>query len=170
MKKRITILLLLCLILINVTPDEIVKLQNGKKVLLLDDFTWIFLEESNNEFDFNSIKDNQIPNFLRGGIKCNSETIKIAVEMYFNGWRYTMPRPKSAQARWGNYDGRTTWYNGYWYNEKTKLYSKKTPHKIDSTYVGDRQNNSRTWRNGGSPPFPAKIEWLLSEQGGAAPQ
>ena len=29
-----------------------------------------------------------------------------------------MPQPKSRQAAWGNGDGRTTWFYGFWDNEK----------------------------------------------------
>jgi len=81
-----------------------------------------------------------------------------------------MPIPKSPQATWGNYDRRTTWFNGYWHNEKTNQYSSSEPTKRDNgEYLGDYQNQSNTWRNGRSPPTPTKIEWLLSKTGGIKP-
>lgn len=53
-----------------------------------------------------------------------------------------MPKPKSSQAAWGNFDGRTTWYYGYWYNVETKAYSKETPtKKSNGYYYGDNQIN-----------------------------
>ena len=45
------------------------------------------------------------------------------------GWRYTLPQPKSLQARWGNSDGRTTWWYGYWKNNRTNEYSSNKPTK-----------------------------------------
>lgn len=90
--------------------------------------------------------------------------------MYLQGWRYTMPRPKSAKAAWGKSDGRTTWWYGNWYNNNTNKYSNKTPKKQSSGYYeGDRQNNKGSWRNGGSPGYPSKLEWLLSSSGGVKP-
>ena len=171
--KKISVLSSLFFLLLSTSfAEEIIQLQNGKQVLLMDNFTWAYVETDNSGFDYSSIRDNQIPDFLRGGITCNSRLLKTAIKMYFDGWRYTMPRPKSNQARWGNSDGRTTWWYGYWSNEKTGIYSSSTPKKIRGTnsYVGDRQNNSGSWRRGGSPSIPTKLEWLLSKYGGIAPR
>ena len=78
-----------------------------------------------------------------------------------------MPIPKSRQAAWENGDGRTTWYNGYWHNIKTNLYSNTTLQKKESgLYLGDNQNSSNTWRNGGSPKKPDIFMFLLSDSGG----
>ena len=78
-----------------------------------------------------------------------------------------MPNPKSAKAGWGVSDGRTTWWNGYWYNKMTKLYSDTTPIKKNSgLFIGDNQNSSGTWRNGGSPRGPDVYMFLLSDSGG----
>jgi hypothetical protein len=93
-----------------------------------------------------------------------------AVDMYNQGWRYTMPKPKSNQASWGNNDGRTTWWKGYWYNRITFKYSRLIPKcKANGKYYGDYQNDKDYWRNGGSPSRPTKIEWLLSSSGGVKP-
>ena len=90
--------------------------------------------------------------------------------MYLQGWRYTMPRPKSSQASWGNSDRRTTWWNGYWFNNKTNKYSRTVPKKqTNGYYYGDSQEDKGYWRNGGSPITPTKIDWLLSTSGGRTP-
>jgi hypothetical protein len=47
------------------------------------------------------------------------------------GWCYIAPTPKSAQARHGNYDGRTTWWVGYWKNESLKECSGTIPRYIE---------------------------------------
>ncbi len=150
--------------------DQIVTLQDGKQVVLHSDNTWEYYESISYDFDFSTLEDNQIPDFLRGGISVDKQTLKKAVELYLQGWRYTMPRPKSTQARWGNSDGRTTWWKGYWYNEKTNKYSRTTPvEKENGNYYGDSQNQRGSWSNGGSPSYPTKIDWLLSSSGGVRP-
>ena len=101
-------------------------MDNGKQVILHDDYTWEYANKPKCDFDFSQIKNIVIPDFLRKGISVDAETIAIAVEMYLQGWRYTMPRPKSAQAAWGNSGGRTTWFYGYRYNTKINVYSKET--------------------------------------------
>jgi len=108
MKKFSVAILFLFFLISNLYADEVVQLKNGQKAVLMDDFTWAYVKNDDSGFGYDSIKDNQIPDFLRGGIKCDAKTIKTAVEMYNDGWRYTMPWPKSNQARWGNSDGRTT--------------------------------------------------------------
>lgn len=151
------------------SQDRIETLSNGKKIVLHSDYTWEYQKAIEYDFDFSTIKSNQIPDFLRQGISADKATLTKAVEIYLQGWRYTMPSPKSSQASWGNRDGRTTWYNGYWRNKKTKSYSGITPKKhSDGYYYGDKQNN-QGWRNGGSPSYPSKMEWLLSLRGGVKP-
>lgn len=111
----------------------------------------------------------EIPSELRGGIQADQATIQKALEMKHQGWIYIMPAPKSAQAAWGNRDGRTTWWLGYWVNGKTKQTSSEEPVLKDGKYVGDDQG-VRVWRRGGSAPAPSKIEWLLSNGGGIPPR
>jgi len=150
--------------------DQIATLPDGKKVLLHSDKTWDYYEGLSYDFDFSKIEDNKIPDFLRQGINVDKQTLVVAVEMYLQGWKYTMPRPKSSQAYWGNSDGRTTWWKGYWYNKKTKKYSRRTPKKqSNGYYYGDDQNHQGSWSNGGSPGYPSKIDWLLSSSGGIKP-
>jgi hypothetical protein len=110
----------------------------------------------------------EIPSELRGGIQADSAIIQKALEMRKQGWAYTMPQPKSPQAAWGNHDGRTTWWVGYWTNEKTGETSSSGPVLKNGNYAGDGQG-SRRWRRGGTPPAPTKIEWLLSKSGGVKP-
>ena len=148
-------------------PDEVVSLGNGKKIIVFDDYTWKYFDEPVTERNYSDIEDDVIPPFLRQGIEADRDTIIKAVGMYDQGWRYTMPRPKSAKAAWGNHDGRTTWYYGWWYNEKTGLYSSTTPViKENGLFIGDNQNRSGSWRNGGSPENPDPFMWLLSKDGG----
>ena len=150
--------------------DKVAKLPDGREVLLHADGTWSYKKGVTYNYDFTALKDNAVPDFLRDGILVRRGTLVTAVEMYLQGWRYTMPVPKSSQARWGNTDGRTTWYKGYWYNKETGRYSKATPEKASNgRYYGDRQNESNQWGNGGSPPYPSKLQWLLSTYGGVRP-
>jgi hypothetical protein len=111
----------------------------------------------------------EIPSELRGGIQADNATIQKALEMKRQGWTYIMPEPKSAQAAWGNRDGRTTWWVGYWTNEKNGETSSAEPVLKNGKYVGDG-HGVRVWRRGGSPSLPTKIEWLLSTSGGIKPR
>jgi hypothetical protein len=109
-----------------------------------------------------------IPNELRAGIETTQRTIDKALAMQKDGWEYTMPSPKSSQAAWGNSDGRTTWFKGYWINQITKQYSATEPVLKDGKYIGDGVDASG-WRRGGSPRRPTALEWLLSKSGGIPP-
>lgn len=144
--------------------DEVITRTNGTKIVLYDNFTWAPVIEQNGNDVVSAYRKH-----LRQGISASDEQLKIACEMYAQGWRYSMPNPKSKQASWGNSDGRTTWYNGYWHNETTDAYSVKTPLKTSGgTYAGDNQNQSGTWSNGGSPQKPDVYMYLLSPSGGPA--
>ena len=105
---------------------------------------------------------------LRAGIDVDERTLLIANELYEDGWKYIMPKPKSSQASWYNSDGRTTWWYGYW--ENGRKYSKSMPTKDpNGNYIGDGINMSGVWRRGGAPSKPSQIEWLLSNSGGVKP-
>jgi hypothetical protein len=107
-----------------------------------------------------------IPDFLRHGVDATPEQIAVAVEMYNQGWRYTMPTPRSAQAEWGNTDRRTRWNEGGWQNEATGAYSYSTPRKdTEGKYIEDGQNTIRSER-WGSPGRPDVYMFLLSRSGG----
>jgi len=161
--KRVVVFLLIIFSSLIIYADTNVQLENGKKVILYDDHTWAEINEDENNIDVVLKYKDQ----LRKGISASDVEIKTACEMLSQGWKYTMPRPKSAQAAWGNSDGRTTWYYGYWYNQKTNSYSDKTPVKKNSgMYLGDNQDHSNTWRNGGSPLMPDVYMFLLSDSGG----
>ena len=114
---------------------------------------------------------NSIPKELRASkVVCDKATIETALELKHAGWTYIMPEPKSPQAAWGNRDGRTTWWIGYWVNKNTDSTSSTQPAKdANGELVGDGKG-SRSWRRGGSPPPPNKIEWLCSDFGGIAPR
>lgn len=162
MKRSIIILLLL--LSFHIFPEEVVTLKNGKKVILFDDHTWAEYNAGNSSSEDLISKYSK---HLRKGIPANNEQIKTACEMYEQGWRYKMPVPKSSKAAWGVTDGRTTWYYGYWYNIVNKEYSHTTPIISQSgIYTGDKQNNSHSWRKGGSPRKPDIYMYLLSEYGG----
>jgi endonuclease/exonuclease/phosphatase family metal-dependent hydrolase len=119
-------------------------------------------------FDFSSLSPYTLPPFLRQGVRADVATQTIAVEMHLQGWRYTMPIPKSPQAAWDNFDGRTTWWHDYWYNIETEQVSATQPVKNENgLYCGDGQDRRDEWRRGGSPKRkPTILEWLLSEYGG----
>lgn len=131
-----------------------------KKILLLSFLSAIFIP---------ALFSQEIPPELRGGIQADNATIQKALEMKRQGWTYIMPEPKSAKAAWGNKDGRTTWWVGYWTNDKTTETSSDEPVLKNGKYVGDGQG-VRVWRRGGSPAPPTKIEWLLSKSGGIKPR
>jgi hypothetical protein len=96
-------------------------------------------------------------------------TMELALELKRAGWTYIMPQPKSMQARWGNVDGQTIWWVGYWTNERDDTSSSIQPQKgARGHFIGDGKG-SRHWRRGGSPPTPSQIEWLCSESGGTPP-
>ena len=104
--------------------------------------------------------------------KCSPErtTIQTALDLKHAGWTYIMPRPKSRQAAWGNRDGRTTWFYGYWTNLRTHSTSSLQPvEDAKGRWIGDEKGLA-AWRNGGSPRLPTQIEWLCSESGGVEPQ
>lgn len=150
--------------------DQIVSLANGRKIVVHANKTWDYFEGVSYNYDFTNLSKNHIPSLLRAGISADKQTLVIAVKMYLQGWRYTMPKPKSSQACWGNSDGRTTWWKGYWYNNKTYKYSRRRPTKArDGYFHGDSQNDKGYWSNGGSPSSPSKIDWLLSSSGGTKP-
>jgi hypothetical protein len=114
---------------------------------------------------------NSVPPELRSGdFSCDESTIQSAIELKHAGWTYIMPEPKSPQAAWGNYDGRTTWWMGYWVNSQTGATSSALPAKSSSgEWIGDG-NGYLAWRRGGTPPTPTKTEWLCSSYGGIRPQ
>jgi hypothetical protein len=110
------------------------------------------------------------PELRQGSVSCDKATIETALVLKHAGWMYTMPQPKSPQAAWGNRDGRTTWYIGYWSNDKTHATSSAQPKKDDKgELVGDGKGMP-AWRRGGSPAAPTKIEWLCSKTGGIDPR
>ena len=161
------LLLTLAAVITQAQEVDTVALPDGRYVILFEDYTWRYLDAVPENGDLSHIQDNQVPEFLRQGINADRDQIISAVEMYNQGWRYIMPRPKSRQAAWGNSDGRTTWYNGWWVNENTGRYSRSTPVKsANGIFIGDAQNESHTWRRGGSPARPDIYMWLLSESGG----
>ena len=168
--KKLLLLSALLISSITIAQDKIISLDNGKKIILYSDKTWDYYSGISYDYDFSTLESNEIPSFLRQGISVDKATLKTAIEMYLQGWRYTMPIPKSPQASWGNSDGRTTWWNGYWFNNKTYKYSRTVPKKqTNGYYYGDAQDDKGSWRNGGSPRTPTKIDWLLSMSGGRKP-
>jgi len=152
--------------------QQVATLPDGTLVTLYDDFTWEYYNQGfSYNFDFSTLTSDTIPSFLHQGVNADVATQTIAVEIYLQGWRYVMPIPKSNQAAWGNSDGRTTWWYGYWYNLETGQVSASQPVKKENgLYYGDDQDLRNTWRRGGSPRYPNELEWLLSESGGVPPQ
>ena len=105
---------------------------------------------------------------LRVGIKATAAQIDQAESIQAAGWLYVMPKPKSSNSRWGNYDRRTTWWLPYWINIRTGKVSSKVPRK-ENQFSGDGID-LRGWRKGGSPrEKPTVVEWLCSESDGIRP-
>lgn len=106
----------------------------------------------------------------KGSFFCDAATTQTALDLVHAGWTYVMPRPKSPKAAWGVTDGRTTWWNGYWQNETTHEFSSIQPVKDkDGSFKGNGLGGP-SWRRGGSPRAPSKIEWLCSKSGGIEPE
>jgi hypothetical protein len=167
----LVVAVVVCCVASASASEQIITLSDGRKAILYDDFTWKYFDQVQYQFDFSTLRPDTLPSFLRQGTQVDVATQTTAVEMYLQGWRYTMPSPKSAQAGWGNTDGRTTWWNGYWLNSSTvpvQVSATQPQKKENGLYYGDGQD-PRGWRNGGSPRCPTKLEWLLSSGGGIAP-
>lgn len=94
----------------------------------------------------------------------SSREVEEAYSLAAQGWRYNLPQPKSPQAAWGNSDGRTTWWYGYWKNSQTGKHSSTKP-KLSKTgiWAGDDQNLAGYYRRGGSPAYPSRVERILSD-------
>ncbi len=105
---------------------------------------------------------------LRGGVQASAAEERLAKQIKNAGWEYVMPRPKSAQAAWGNNDGRTTWWRGYWRNAVNKTFSSTQPVQANA-WKGDGIQNVG-WKRGGAPPRPTVVEWLCSTGGGVPPR
>jgi len=145
--------------------EQLVTTNDGRTIVLYDDHTWAESPKAKTD-DMGSLVTLYKPKLRRGTAATDAE-ILAACELLSQGWTYHMPHPKSPQAAWGNGDRRTTWFNGWWYNDKTKLYSDTTPAKSASgLYLGDNQNSADTWRRGGSPAMPDVYMFLLSPDGG----
>lgn len=127
---------------------------------------WLFLATFLGSIGLSAV---EIPAGLRTGALADAATLQTAVSMRGDGWYYIMPRPKSGQASWGNPDGRTTWWEGYWENRLRGETSRTQPTRIEQGWKGDGEA-APGWRRGGSPPPPSLIEWLLSEEGGVPPE
>jgi len=163
--KRSTLIAVIILLVFNIYSQETVTTKDGRKIILYDDHTWSEVQVRDARPVSDIVMEYKFK--LRQGVKASSSEVQAACEMLYEGWAYTMPRPKSSQAAWGNSDKRTTWWNGYWHNSKTNAYSSITPYKGDSgAYIGDGQNRSNNWRNGGSPGMPDIYMILLSDSGG----
>lgn len=133
--------------------------ESGDKVILFEDGTY--------RKDNLSKVDNELKSRIKQiGNQCSAseDDIEEAYLLAVQGWRYTLPQPKSRQAAWGNPDGRTTWWYGYWENIDTNMYSSKKPKLGQSRiFIGDGQKLKGYYRNGGSPSYPTKIETILSQ-------
>jgi hypothetical protein len=104
---------------------------------------------------------------LRSGRTAGAAEVATATALKKAGWTYVMPKPKSAQAAWGNKDGRTTWFLGYWQQTGSTELSVRMPAKqVDGSFKGDGAATPGAWKNGGSPPAPSNVEWLCSITGG----
>ena len=144
----------------SVIAQKVVITTQGDTLLLFEDGTYREVINSA-KIDSSLLKKIQK---IGQEVNANGTQIQQSYQLAKQGWRYTLPQPKSRQAAWGNNDGRTTWWYGYWYNETRHVYSKTKPKKSKSgLYIGDGQKLNGYYRNGGSPPYPSKIELILSK-------
>lgn len=170
MKKIICVALVLvtCIFVVasrnsKIIFNEVFYLQNGKQVILHDDFTWSYYHVDPEDREL--ILQNK--NTLRPKVNATDEEIFTACEMREQGWIYIMPQPKGEKAAWFNFDIKTVWYNGWWTNYRTGKYSKTTPVlKVGGKYEGDGIDMSNTFSAGGSPYKPDIYMFLLSDCGG----
>ena len=143
--------------------QEIVTLENGKKIIINANYTWYYQEENLNNEDV--ILQNK--KTLRQKVNATDQQILIACQMREQGWIYIMPVPKSDDAEWFNFDKNTVWYNGWWSNYHTQKYSRTTPIlNLNGRYEGDNIDMSNTFSKGGSPGKPDIFMFLLSDCGG----
>ena len=162
MRGKYKVIVFCCILMLfgtSVFAQTAAVTESGDKVLLFKDGTY----RKNNQ----SKIDNELSSRIKEiGNKCSASEndIEEAILLAAQGWRYTLPRPKSRQAAWGNTDGRTTWLYGYWENIDTNEYSSKKPKLGQSgIFIGDGQKLKGYYRNGGSPSYPTKIETILSQ-------
>ena len=160
--RKYRIIVLLCILSLfgtSVFAQTTAVTESGDKVELFKDGT--YRKDSQPK-----VNDELRSRIKQIGDKCSASAsdIEEAALLAAQGWRYTLPRPKSRQAAWGNNDGRTTWLYGYWENIDTNEYSAKKPQLGQSgIFIGDGQKLKGYYRNGGSPPYPTKIETILSQ-------
>lgn len=143
---------------VSVFAETSAVTEAGEKVILFPDGT------------YRKGIENKIDNGLElriqsagNNFSASESDLKEAYSLAVQGWRYTLPQPKSRQSAWGNSDGRTTWWYGYWRNIETNEYSSRKPELGQSgMWIGNGQNQSGYYRRGGSPTYPSKVELILS--------
>jgi hypothetical protein len=154
---------IICCLIFFLSPELFSQIPavtpSGDTVLLFKDGTYRKKEKKKDD-----VQLKQKINRIRAKYSASAAELEEAYSLASQGWRYTLPQPKSAQAAWGNYDGRTTWWYGYWKNLKTNKYSQNKPDLSESgVWTGDGQKFEGFYRKGGSPPNPTPIEFILSE-------
>ena len=162
-KIGITLVLILITVLAllgtSVFAETAATTESGEKVILFPDGTYRKNIQPKID-DKLQLRIKQIGNKHSASDNDSNEAYSLASQ----GWRYVLPQPKSNQAAWGNSDGRTTWWYGYWENIETNEYSSKKPQFGQSgIWVGDGQNQKGYYRRGGSPTYPSKVELILNE-------
>ena len=162
MQRKYTVILFFCILALFVTSvfaQTTATTESGDKILLFKDGTYRKNDQPK--------VDNELKSRIKQiGNQCSASEndIEEAYLLAIQGWRYTLPQPKSRQAAWGNSDGRTTWWYGYWENIDTNAYSSKKPKLGQSgIFIADGQKLKGYYRNGGSPSYPTKIETILSQ-------
>lgn len=162
MSQKYKAIVFFCILILSATSvfaQTTTTTESGEKVFLFKDGTYRQNIQSN--------IDNKLKSHIKEiGNRCSASEndIEEACLLAAQGWRYTLPQPKSKQAAWGNPDGRTTWWYGYWENINTNEYSSKKPKLGQSgIWIGDGQNQRGYYRRGGSPSYPTKTEMMLSE-------
>jgi len=82
------------------------------------------------------------------------------------GWAYLLPYPKSRTAAWPRRGGNSTWWPGYWKNEKTGATSRAAPSEKDRMRGDGKAAPLRNeFTETGAPGRVSWVEWLCSKEG-----
>lgn len=161
MGQKYRAILILCILILSATSifaETTAITESGEKIVLFKDGTY----RKNNQPKVDSALRSRIEQ-IGSKHSASANDIEEACSLAAQGWCYVLPQPKSRQAAWGNSDGRTTWWYGYWKNNDTNEYSSKKPELGQSgIWIGDGQKLMGYYRRGGSPSYPTKVELMLS--------
>lgn len=90
----------------------------------------------------------------------------LAAALREAGWRYQLPYPKSKTAQWSNRGGNSTWWPGYWTNEKSGATSRAAPSEKNRMQGDGKAAPAKDdYTKTGAPGPVSWVEWLCSAEG-----